>query len=169
MPSPAWLGRDLVEWLGSTIVAEKSWRRKMADRGLVAALAARRTISVHEFPIPDVDEESILLAIGLSGVCGSDLHRYQDVGATMDLPLPVVMGHEISGRIVKLGRRANEVMNADHSLREGDRVVVYAQRPCGHCFWCREIGHTARCDGARPVGYGYRYGSVDAPPYFTGG
>lgn len=24
-------------------------------------------------------------------------------------------------------------------------------------------------DGARPVGYGYRYGTIDAPPYFTGG
>jgi L-iditol 2-dehydrogenase len=116
-----------------------------------------------------VDEESILLGIGLTGVCGSDLHRYQDIGTTLDLPVPVVMGHEISGRILKLGRRANEVMHADRPLREGDRVVVYAQRPCGQCYWCREFGFTARCAGARPTGYGYRYGQIDAPPYFTGG
>ena len=141
----------------------------MAEIGQVAALVGQRSIAIHDFPVPEVDDESILLGIGLTGVCGSDLHRYQDVGETLDLPLPVVMGHEISGRILKLGRRANEVMKADQSLREGDRVVVYAQRPCGRCVWCREFGFTARCVGSRPPGYGYRYGSVDAPPYFTGG
>jgi L-iditol 2-dehydrogenase len=141
----------------------------VAERGQVAALSARRTIAIQDFPVPDVDDESILLGIGLTGVCGSDLHRYQDVGAALDLPLPVVMGHEITGRVLKLGRRANELMKVDRPLREGDRVVVYAQRPCGQCYWCREFGFTARCVGARPVGYGYRYGSVDAPPYFTGG
>ena len=141
----------------------------MTESGKVAALAGRRSIAVHEFPVPDVDDDGILLGIGLSGVCGSDLHRYQDVGVGLDLALPVVMGHEISGRILKLGRRANEIMHADVPLREGDRVVVYAQRPCGHCHWCREFGFSARCDGARPVGYGYRYGTIDAPPYFTGG
>ncbi|MCC6627591.1 MAG: alcohol dehydrogenase catalytic domain-containing protein [Chloroflexi bacterium] len=141
----------------------------MTVHGSVAALVGQRSIEVHEFPVPDVDDESILLGIGLTGVCGSDLHRYQDVGTKLQLPLPVVMGHEISGRILKLGRRANDVMNADGRLAEGDRVVVYAQRPCGRCYWCRTHGFTSRCDGARPAGYGYRYGSVDAPPYFTGG
>lgn len=141
----------------------------MAERGKVAALMGQRAIGIHEFPVPEIDDESILLGIGLTGVCGSDLHRYQDVGEKLDLAMPVVMGHEISGRILSLGRRANEVMHADGPLREGDRVVVYAQRPCGRCVWCREFGFSARCDGPRPVGYGYRYGSVDAPPYFTGG
>src|SRR5579884_2564200 len=119
----------------------------MAERGKVAALVARREIAVQEFPVPDVDEESILIGIGLTGVCGSDLHRFQDVGEKLDLALPVVMGHEISGRIVKMGRRANEAMNAEEPLREGDRVVVYAQRPCGRCYWCREFGFTSRCVG----------------------
>lgn len=141
----------------------------MAQSGRVAALVGQRSIAIQEFPVPEIDDESILLGIGLTGVCGSDLHRYQDVGETLPLPLPVVMGHEISGRILKLGRRANEVMKADQPLEEGDRVVVYAQRPCGQCYWCREFGFTARCVGPRPVGYGYRYGNVDAPPYFTGG
>jgi threonine dehydrogenase-like Zn-dependent dehydrogenase len=141
----------------------------MSQLGKVAALTGQRAIAVHDFPAPPIDDDSILLGIGLTGVCGSDLHRYQDVGEKLDLALPVVMGHEISGRILKLGRRANEVMHADGPLREGDRVVVYAQRPCGHCYWCREFGFTARCTGARPPGYGYRYGQVDAPPYFTGG
>src|SRR5262249_16946306 len=142
---------------------------EMAETGKVAALVGQREIGIREFAVPEIADESTLPGIGLTGVCGSDLHRFQDVGEKLDLALPVVMGHEISGRVVKLGRRANEVMNADQPLREGDRVVVYAQRPCGQCYWCREFGHTARCVGPRPVGYGYRYGSVDAPPYFTGG
>ena len=141
----------------------------MAERGQVAALVARRSIVIHEFPVPEIDDESILLGIGLTGVCGSDLHRFQDIGDTLDLPVPVVMGHEITGRVLRLGKRANEVMKVDQPLREGDRVAVYSQRLCGKCYWCREMGFAARCDGARPVAYGYRYGSVDAPPYFTGG
>jgi threonine dehydrogenase-like Zn-dependent dehydrogenase len=137
--------------------------------GLVATLDGQRQIGIQEFPVPEIDDEGILLGIGLAGVCGSDLHRFQDVGEKLPLALPVVMGHEISGRVLKLGRRANDVMNADQPLREGDRVVVYAQRPCGRCYWCREHGFTARCVGERPPGYGYRFGTVDAPPYFTGG
>jgi threonine dehydrogenase-like Zn-dependent dehydrogenase len=138
-------------------------------RGTVAALTANRRVEPREFPVPEVGDDEILLGIGLTGVCGSDLHRFQDVQKTLDLDVPVVMGHEISGRVLKLGRRANDSMRLDGELREGDRVVVYSQRPCGRCYWCREHGHTARCDGPRPTGYGYRYGSVDAPPYFTGG
>jgi threonine dehydrogenase-like Zn-dependent dehydrogenase len=138
-------------------------------RGTVAALVGNRRVEPREFQVPEVGEDEILLGIGLTGVCGSDLHRFQDVQKTLDLEVPVVMGHEISGRVLRLGRRANEVMRADEALHEGDRVVVYSQRPCGQCYWCREHGHTARCDGPRPTPYGYRYGSVDAPPYFTGG
>lgn len=141
----------------------------MAKSGKVAALVAQRTIEIREFPVPDIGEDSILLGIGLAGICGSDLHRYQKVGEKLDLALPVVMGHENTGRVLKIGRRAADLMKTDQPLREGDRVVVYAQRPCGQCYWCREFGHTARCSGARPVGYGYRYGNIDAPPYFTGG
>ncbi|TAK23070.1 MAG: hypothetical protein EPO26_09485 [Chloroflexota bacterium] len=138
-------------------------------RGTVAALVGNRRVEPREFLVPEIGDGEILLGIGLTGVCGSDLHRFQDVGTKLDLALPVVMGHEISGRVLKLGRRANDVMRTDGPLRESDRVVVYSQRPCGRCYWCREHGHTARCDGARPPGYGYRFGSVDAPPYFTGG
>ena len=137
--------------------------------GTVAALTGNRRVEPREFPVPEVGEDEILLGIGLTGVCGSDLHRFQDIQKTLDLDVPVVMGHEISGRVLRLGRRANEVMRADGPLAEGDRIVLYSQRPCGQCYWCREHGHTARCDGPRPTAYGYRYGSVDAPPYFTGG
>ncbi len=141
----------------------------MSLTGRVAALTGQRQIEIREFAVPEVDEDCILLGIGLTGVCGSDLHRYQDVGHGLDLPLPVVMGHEVSGRVLKLGKHANAAMRADQQLREGDRVVLYSQRQCGQCYWCREHGHTSRCDGPKPPGYGYRFGIVDEAPWFTGG
>jgi threonine dehydrogenase-like Zn-dependent dehydrogenase len=137
--------------------------------GQIAALVGNRRIEPRAHRVPDVGDDEILLGIGLTGVCGSDLHRFQDIGVTLDLAVPVVMGHEITGRVLALGRRANDVMKSDAPLREGDRIVVYAQRPCGECYWCREHGFTARCTGPRPVAYGYRYGDVESPPYFTGG
>jgi threonine dehydrogenase-like Zn-dependent dehydrogenase len=137
--------------------------------GRIAALTGRRRIEIREFAVPEIDDDSILLGVGLTGVCGSDLHRFQDVGRGLNLALPVVMGHEVSGRILKMGKRANEAMRADQPLKEGDRVVIWAHRLCGECYWCREHGHTVRCDGQHPMSYGYRYGAVDEPPWFTGG
>lgn len=81
--------------------------------GTLAALVANRRVEPRELPVPEIADDEILLGIGLTGVCGSDLHRFQDVGVSLDLALPVVMGHEISGRVLRLGRRANEVMRAD--------------------------------------------------------
>jgi threonine dehydrogenase-like Zn-dependent dehydrogenase len=149
------------------MVQSNAWRTDQST-GRVAALVGRRRVEMRMFPLPPVPKDGILLAIGLTGVCGSDLHRFQDVEDTMDLALPVVMGHEISGRVVAIGPEADRQTVDGETIREGDRLVVFAGRPCGRCFWCREIGHTSRCE-APAAGYGYRYGLLDQSPHFTGG
>src|SRR4051794_3629156 len=91
---------------------------RVMARGAVAALVGNRRVEPREFPVPPIGEDEILLGIGLTGVCGSDLHRFQDVQKTLDLDVPVVMGHEITGRVLALGSRANAAMKADGDLRE---------------------------------------------------
>ena len=141
--------------------------------GYAAVLCGQRRVEVRRYPLAPPPEDGALLGIGLAGICGSDLHRYQDVGDTLHLDLPVVMGHETAARVLRAGSRADLRTTAGERVVPGDRVVFYPHRPCGRCYWCREMGHTARCDGVpgrpRPAGYGYHFGRADAAPHFTGG
>lgn len=138
----------------------------MAVTGHVVALAGERRLEVREYPVPEVADDAILLATGLSGICGTDIHM---IGLPLTperrnrLPLPV--GHEISGRIVKMGSRANESIISSEPLKVGDRVVGLPVVGCGQCWWCRNFGatHGNVCEVSRPRR------SVDEPPHFLGG
>ncbi len=92
-----------------------------------------------ELPTPEPTGEQVLLEVTHCGVCHSDLHiweGYYDVGGgnRMSLKdrgvvLPLAMGHEIVGRVVKLGPDAAGVA-------VGDVRIVYPWVGCGRCERC---------------------------------
>ena len=92
-----------------------------------------------ELPTPEPSGTQVLLEVTHCGVCHSDLHVWEgryDLGGgrTMNLKdrgvvLPLAMGHEIVGRVVKLGPRATGVA-------VGDRRIVYPWVGCGTCAAC---------------------------------
>jgi len=89
-------------------------------------------------PVPAPGEE--LVRITAVGLCGSDLHWYEDGGIGNSRVLePLVLGHEMGGVIVS-GPRADE------------RVVVEPADPCGHCAACR-AGHANLCPNVRFCGH----------------
>ncbi len=93
-------------------------------------------IDIEEAPTPRSGE--VLLAIGVGGICGSDLHYYHDGGfGPIRVREPIILGHEAAGTAVKIGA---DVSN----LAAGDRVAVNPSRPCGKCRFCRE-GHFQHC------------------------
>lgn len=64
------------------------------------------------------------------GICGSDLHYFNHGGfGTVRLKEPMVLGHEVAGRVAELGA---DVTN----LTVGDLVAVSPSRPCGGCVEC---------------------------------
>ena len=64
------------------------------------------------------------------GICGSDLHYFNHGGfGTVRLKEPMVLGHEVAGRVAELGA---DVTN----LKVGDLVAVSPSRPCGDCVEC---------------------------------
>lgn len=64
------------------------------------------------------------------GICGSDLHYFNHGGfGTVRLKEPMVLGHEVAGRVAELGA---DVTN----LKVGDLVAVSPSRPCGGCVEC---------------------------------
>ncbi|MCB1983232.1 MAG: 6-hydroxycyclohex-1-ene-1-carbonyl-CoA dehydrogenase, partial [Rhodoferax sp.] len=62
------------------------------------------------------------------GVCHTDLGYYYD-GVRTNQPLPLALGHEISGRVVAAGAGAESWI--------GRAVIVPAVLPCGECDLCR--------------------------------
>lgn len=136
------------------------------NNGNVAWLEKNGTIQIKEFPVPEAKDDGILIEIGLAGICGTDVHIKQNY-RNFAAGLPMVLGHEISGRIVQMGKNANELMYCDDDLEIGDKIVLYDFLPCGNCFMDRKYGidYTVLCETPLP-GYCEH---ADKWPYFIGG
>ena len=123
-----------------------------------ATLLGPGQLEIREYPIPDVAPDGALLAVGLGGVCGTDVKYYH---GKIDMPYPVILGHEIFGRIERLGSQAGDI----HGVEEGDRVILKGSRGCGNCRDCHD-GAPRFC--SKRTAYGSRTGAAD-PPHLFGG
>ncbi len=91
------------------------------------------TFEVRELPAPDPPPGGGVLAVEAVGLCGSDLAQLDGVKDVPGQQYPVVPGHEIVGRILKLTPEAAR----EWRLEEGDRVCVDEIVKCGGCAGCR--------------------------------
>lgn len=138
----------------------------MADTGRVACfMGPRKPFELREYPVPDPEPGAILLAVTRVNLCGSDLHFW---GGDFDmesfgLPLPTVLGHEVTGRVAKLGAGVSTDATG-RPLSEGDRVVFKYFYPCGRCRDCLR-GNSAACLASQ----GSIMQDPDFEPHFTGG
>jgi L-iditol 2-dehydrogenase len=114
----------------------------------------------REFPLPEVEPEGILVRLTMANICGSDLHGWH--GETPREP-PTIMGHEMTGRVAKLGR-AVKTDAAGQPLAEGDRIVYSYFLPCRRCQPC--LGHDEHHCTSRRIGAGRR--RSDQAPHFNG-
>jgi alcohol dehydrogenase, propanol-preferring len=97
-----------------------------------------------EIPVPKPKPNEILIQIRACAVCRTDLHVVD--GELPKPKLPLVLGHEIVGVIVKKGRGIRR-------FKPGDRVgVPWLGRTCGKCNFCRS-GRENLCDRAQFTGY----------------
>lgn len=86
---------------------------------------------LEERPVPVPKPDEVLIQVLSVGVCGSDVHYYKHgrIGPYI-VESPLVLGHELSGRIVAVGEDVDPA-------RIGQRVAVEPQRPCRRCDFCR--------------------------------
>lgn len=96
-----------------------------------AVLTAAATIELQERPVPAPGPDEVLVRVGSVGVCGSDVHYYRHgkIGSFV-VDYPLVLGHEVGGRIVGAG-------SAVDPGRVGERVALEPQRPCRRCPQCK--------------------------------
>jgi L-iditol 2-dehydrogenase len=111
---------------------------------LAARLHGPRDLRVEHVPVPGPGGSGqALLRVKTTGVCGSDLHLYQDarIGAT-PIEAPFVIGHEFSA--VVEGADPGALDGWHQPLAIGARVAVDPAQPCGHCELC-DLGHPNLC------------------------
>lgn len=95
-----------------------------------SVLVARGQVQLEERPVPIPAADEVLIKVASVGVCGSDVHYYRE-GRIGDFVVnaPLVLGHEVSGRIVAVGAQVPD-------SRVGERVAIEPQRPCRVCAQC---------------------------------
>lgn len=115
----------------------------------VARLYARHDLRVEEFDYTTPRPGEVLLAMAAGGICGSDLHYYQDGGfGPVRVREPIIAGHEASGFVQTLGEGVT-------GLEVGQLVAVNPSQPCGQCQYCR-IGQPIHCLEMRFMGSAMR-------------
>ncbi|MBF0871235.1 zinc-dependent alcohol dehydrogenase family protein [Gluconobacter japonicus] len=96
-----------------------------------------RPLEWVELPDPEPGPDEIRIRMGACGVCRTDLHVVD--GELANPTLPIIPGHEIVGRIDKLGSNVT-------SLSVGERVgIPWLGHTCGHCYYCTH-GMENLCD-----------------------
>ena len=103
----------------------------MAATSRGATLLGPDKLEIREYPIPDISADGGLVKVEIGGVCGSDFKYLH--GGKNGLPYPLILGHEIFGRVEKLGKQAAAI----HGIKEGDRIIMKGAKGCGRCAHCR--------------------------------
>ena len=86
----------------------------------VAMLTALEKYELKEFPIPELGDDDILVKVEGCGVCGTDAHEFKRDPFGL---IPVVLGHEGTGEIVKMGKNVKKD-SAGKDLYVGAKVVT---------------------------------------------
>ena len=82
-------------------------------------------VRVEEVPVPEVSDSEVLIKVAACGICGTDIKKIYHAY----VPPPQILGHEIAGTVVALGRGITK-------WKLGDRVMSFHHIPCGECFYC---------------------------------
>jgi len=136
----------------------------MVEKGRAAIYKGLgQSMEIREYPVPEPEPGAILVKVTMANICGSDLHQWRgDIDlAASGFRLPAIIGHEMTGRVARLGDGVS-TDSAGEPLAAGDRVVYRYFTPCGRCPVCLK-GEDAACSANSRVIH-----PVDRPPHFTG-
>jgi threonine dehydrogenase-like Zn-dependent dehydrogenase len=134
------------------------WVRPPSMKAL--AWHGNHDVRVDTVPDPTIEHDTdAIIRVTSSGLCGSDLHLYEVLGAFIDEG--DILGHEPMGIVEEVG-------SAVTNIAPGDRVVIPFNISCGQCYMC-EKDLQSQCEttqvreygtGAAFLGYTKLYGQV---------
>lgn len=103
----------------------------MEYKNQTAFLVQPEKFEIADTPMPEMGADDVLIEVKHVGVCGSDVHFFQDpTGGGRSSKLSIVLGHECAGRVVAAGDNVR-------TLAPGDMVAIEPGVPCGRCEYCK--------------------------------
>ncbi|RNF39778.1 zinc-dependent alcohol dehydrogenase family protein [Planococcus salinus] len=105
--------------------------------GATLPYAESRPINIETLELDPPGQGEVLIQIKAASLCHSDLSV---INGSRPRPLPMALGHEASGIVIKTGENVTD-------LQKGDHVVCVFVPSCGHCLPCKE-GRPALCEPA---------------------
>jgi L-iditol 2-dehydrogenase len=128
--------------------------------------APGKPLEIVDVSVPQqVEAGAVLVQNDSATVCGTDVHLLEGVISPQaaGLNLPVILGHEMTGRIVAFGD-GPRTDSVGQSLAEGDRII-WTHGMCGRCPACTVENTPMLCADFRR----YMTGNCEDFPYLTGG
>ncbi len=111
----------------------------------VAMYYNNNDVRIEEMPVPTIGDTELLVQVKASGICGSDVMEWYRIKKA-----PKVLGHEITGDIVAIGKNVKK-------YKIGDRVFVSHHVPCNTCRFCQNnqqtLCHTLHTTNFYPGGF----------------
>ncbi|MGI6114109.1 MAG: zinc-dependent alcohol dehydrogenase [Mahellales bacterium] len=114
-------------------------------KALIKTKSGVGNVGIKEIPEPKCPDNELKVEIKYAGLCGTDLHVYNDTFRNYP---PVILGHELSGIIVEKGKQVR-------GFEVGDRVALLGSNRiiCKTCEFCRK-GYYMFCPDRRGMGHG---------------
>ena len=121
---------------------------------IAARIYGVKDVRIEDIPISEPEADEVQVRVKYTGICGSDIHGYHRGWALPTIPhpitgkvVPVVLGHESAGEIVKTGMKVK-------NLKAGDRVAIEPLLVCGVCEACRKGMYNCCENAVGPDGSG---------------
>ncbi len=127
---------------GKLILNPKSLFQWKVFKVKAAVLRGIRDIRLEKAPKPEVLSDEVLIKVGATGICGTDLHFYR---GEWDIKMPLIPGHEFSGTIAEVGKDTRD-------FDVGNRVVAEPNMVCGKCYFCLMSDRNFFCEKLKAVG-----------------
>jgi propanol-preferring alcohol dehydrogenase len=117
--------------------------KAMVLKSIIKLPETGQPLELTDLPKPILKEHDILVKVSACGVCHTELDEIE--GRTPPAKFPIVLGHQIIGRVEKAGNRAGR-------FKIGDRVgIAWIHSACGKCTFCRK-GMENLCDNFKATG-----------------
>lgn len=112
-----------------------------------------KEILLENKPIPELEEDELLIKVEACGICGSDLHAFVHSRGYEFVDKPIILGHEIAGEVVGSGEGLQDPFI-------GKRVIVESMHYCGRCENCNSDRFSI-CENNKVIGLHFNGGMAE--------
>ena len=125
--------------------------------------------------MPPLGKGAALCKVLAVGICGTDKHsyrgetvQYKGTENEIDLPFPIIQGHELAMEIVAIDEEGAKNLSYDGDyLKVGDRVTICPDVVCGECWFCENMPSYPWCEKAK-FHYGHNRSTTEGKQLYGG-